>query len=279
MNTIEIETSAGYELSVTIYEAKEANTILIISSATGVKQAFYTKFAEFVSLQGITVITFDYLGIGLSLKKPIKKLKNTASDWGKIDLEAMIQYAQKHYPNQKLNLLGHSIGGQLIGLAKSSKEANKIILVASQSGYWKFWKGMDRVKMWSNWHLLFPILIPIFGYLPSKKLSGMKNLPKNVAKQWGKWCKSKNYLFDSMPAEDLYYKDIHAKMTALSISDDNFAPKEAVDWLVNKYENTDLKRVHLVPKDYNVQKIGHFGIFREKFKDNLWNLLLKEMER
>ena len=50
-------TSTG-KISATLYNAK-GNNLLIIASATGVKQTFYRKFAEFISNNGISVITFD----------------------------------------------------------------------------------------------------------------------------------------------------------------------------------------------------------------------------
>ncbi len=145
MKKAEIKTASGNNISALIYEAGQ-NSVLIISSATGVKQGFYKKFADFVSANGITVITFDYSGIGFSLKQPIKQLKSSVSDWGNNDLEAIIRYTKENYQNAKITLLGHSIGGQIIGLAKSSSEVQKIILVAAQSGYWQLWKGFDRVK-------------------------------------------------------------------------------------------------------------------------------------
>jgi len=119
MKQIEIKTTNLNQITAQIYEA-EKNTVLIISSATGVKQGFYKKFADFVSTNGITVITFDYSGIGLSLNKPIKQIKSSASDWGKNDLDSVIKFTKENYPNAKITLLGHSIGGQIIGLSKSS---------------------------------------------------------------------------------------------------------------------------------------------------------------
>jgi len=278
MTTIEIKTTNGYSITAQIYEAGK-NAVLIIASATGIKQGFYKKFADFVSANGITVITFDYAGIGLSLKQPIKKLKNNAADWGKNDLEAVIKYAKDNYPNTKITLLGHSIGGQLVGLAKSSSHIQKLILVAAQSGYWKLWKGKDKVKMWFNWHILFPTLIKIFGYLPSKKISGMEDLPKNVAKQWSSWGRRPNYLFDEVSEQDLYFNNITAKTVSISIENDFYAPKEAVDWFTQKYQKADVIKLHLKPGDYNTKEIGHFGIFSSKFKMNLWKLLLDEIEK
>jgi predicted alpha/beta hydrolase len=278
MKSVEIETTNGNQITAQIYEA-EKNVVLIISSATGIKQSFYKKFADFVSKEGITVITYDYSGIGLSLKQPIKNIKNDVTDWGKNDLEAIIKYTKKNYPNAKITLLGHSIGGQIIGFAKSSSEVQKVILVAAQSGYWKLWNGFDQVKMWANWHILFPILITIFGYLPSKKITGMEDLPKSVAKQWSRWGRKPNYLFDEVPEQGLFFKNISVKMIAISIENDFYAPKAAVDFLTEKYENAEIKKIHLRPTNYNTKDIGHFGIFREKFETTLWRLLLNEIDK
>lgn len=278
MNIVDIQTNNGNTVTASVYETSK-NAMLIIASATGVKQGFYKKIADFISVNGVSVITFDYSGIGFSLKQPIKQLQNNAADWGKNDLEAVIKYTKENYPNAKITLLGHSIGGQLIGLAKSASQVQKLILIAAQSGYWKLWKGSNKLKMWFNWHILFPTLINFFGYMPSKKISGMENLPKNVAKQWSSWGKKPNYLFDEVLAQDLYFKNISVKTLAISIENDFYAPQKAVNWLTAKYENADIKKIHLNPNDYNTKDIGHFGIFSSKFETNLWKLLLEEIEK
>ena len=154
MKEIDISSPSG-ELSATLFEGTKQDTILIIASATGVKQAYYHKFAEFISGNEISVITFDYNGIGRSLKRPIKELEHDAADWGRQDIESVIQYVMAHYPTSKKVILGHSIGGQLVGLSESSPKLDKVILVAAQSGYWKLWTGMGRLKMWFNWFVLF----------------------------------------------------------------------------------------------------------------------------
>lgn len=275
-----ITTTKGTQVVATIYEA-EKNKVLIIASATGVKQTFYQKFAEFIAEKGLTVITFDYSGIGRTLQASKKTVKATQTDiatWGKNDLEAIIQYVQQHYPSAKITLLGHSIGGQIVGLAKSSLCIQKIILIAAQSGYWKLWKGKDKIKMWLNWHLVFPVLLTLFGYLPSKKIMGMENLPKGVAKQWSGWGRKPNYLFDEIAESELFHHQITTNITSISIEHDFYAPKEAVDELAQKYTNAKVKRMHLTPKAYNVNELGHFGIFRTKFRENVWLLLWNEID-
>ncbi|MEM6864987.1 MAG: alpha/beta hydrolase, partial [Bacteroidota bacterium] len=84
--------SKSNTLWATLFEADSSNSVLIIASATGVKQEYYKKFAQFVANNGVTVITFDYSGIGRSLEKPIKELKTNAADWGQNDLEHVLQF-------------------------------------------------------------------------------------------------------------------------------------------------------------------------------------------
>lgn len=277
MKKIEIISNSEI-LSATFFEGVHNDTILIIASATGVKQEYYQKFAQFIANNGISVLTFDYTGIGRSLKKPIKKYINNAADWGKNDLESIIQYTITKYPKSKKIVLGHSIGGQLIGLSKASMQLDKIVLVAAQSGYWKYWKGIGRIKMWCSWYLLFPIFLSTFGYLKSKKISGMENLPKHVAKQWSTWGKNKDYILSDTSIHQMYYDSISADVTAFSIEDDKFAPVSAVKWMTSQYKNAKKKSIHLKPQDFKVNRIGHFGIFKEKFKDTIWVKILDEIK-
>ena len=38
-----------------------------------------------------------------------------------------------------------------------------------------------------------------------------------------------------------------------------------------------MKRIHWNPKDFDVKKLGHFGFFRSKFKDSIWQAFLKNL--
>ncbi|MGB1031417.1 MAG: alpha/beta fold hydrolase [Flavobacteriales bacterium] len=277
MREVEIISSTGV-LSASVFDNDESEVVLVIASATGVRQSFYTKFAQFVSSRNVTVITFDYCGIGLSLKEPIKELTHSVSDWGTEDLNSILNYSIEHFPTHKKVLLGHSIGGQLVGLSVLSLKMDKVILVAAQSGFWKLWKGIEKIKMWTNWYVLFPFLINVFGYLPSKRISGMENLPKGVAKQWMNWGRNSNYLLGEIPSEQTVFDKLDMDLTAFSIDDDQFAPKRAVEWMTARFSRAKLKSVHLEPQDYGSTKIGHFGIFKDKFKDTLWQLLLNEIK-
>jgi predicted alpha/beta hydrolase len=126
------------------------------------------------------------------------------------------------------------------------------------------------------WFFLFPALTSLFGYLPSKRISGMEDLPKNVCDQWSHWGRHVDYLRSEIPEGQAAYSKIKIPFSSFSIDDDHLAPKAAVDWLAEQYSMANPKRIHLVPSDFNTVKIGHFGVFNKRFKDSIWKLLLSE---
>jgi predicted alpha/beta hydrolase len=251
--------------------------MVVISPATGVKQSFYSAFADFLKQEGFMVITFDFGGIGESKRDNLRRFDTSASDWAKNDLNSVLLFVKENYPELPLNLIGHSIGGQLVGLAPASKYVDKLILVAVQSGYWRFWKGFSKVKMFVYWFMLFPILIRIFGYFPGKRFSSMEDLPKSMALEWSKWGRHPSYLFAYFNEQDLYFNKLKCEIIAYSSSDDFYAPEKSVDWMGYKYTNAKLKRIRLIPQENDLKNIGHFGFFRSKMKMLFWEPVVKDI--
>ncbi|CAL2065232.1 alpha/beta fold hydrolase [Tenacibaculum sp. 190524A05c] len=279
METIELTTPLGYSLSLTKYSPIDSNNkVVIICSATGVLQGYYQNFATFLSSKGRTVYTFDYAGIGGSKKENLKDFDVSLTNWAVNDINSVLNFIKENHPQSQIDCVCHSIGGQILGLTPSNKYITNILLVASQSGYFKFWKGFGKLEMFFNWHILFPVLTSLFGYLPSKKITGMENLPKSMAQEFASWGRKRNYLFHYKKKEELYHHQLNGKITSYSTDNDHFAPRKAIDWMTKKYFNAKITRKHLVPKEYNVKTIGHFGFFKSKFKDSLWNEFLLDLE-
>ncbi|MFN8354846.1 MAG: alpha/beta fold hydrolase [Spirosomataceae bacterium] len=255
-----------------------SSKVVLICSATGVKQQYYEAFSIWLSTQGYTAITFDYQGFGLSLNGSINASKVTALQTGQHDLETVIQYIQREFRPQHLFLIGHSIGGQIIGLPASAPDISGVLLVAAQSGYWRLWPLRSQPRMWLTWHVLMPLLVRLFGYFPGNFFN-MENLPKGFALEWAKWCRSPRYLFDHVPHATESFARIKTRLVSYSFSDDNYAPQAAVDWLTQQYTNAIVTRKHLRLQEVGLTKIGHFGIFREKCADSLWVDFVAEMEK
>lgn len=279
MNAIKIDTPLQYPIAVKEFTPKISNGYcVIIASATGVKQNYYKNFAHFLSDNHYTVYTFDYGGIGESRDKPLSEFVTTASAWAQNDFEWVVKYVKDKNPESKLLVITHSIGGQLIGLVPSNDLFQGIIMVASQSGSWRHWKGFDRIKMQLLWYAMLPVCVKLFGYLPSKKFSRMEDLPKGMALEWSKWCKSPNYHFDHIEDAPDRYNKVNCTIVAYSIENDFYATVPAIDWITKQFKNASLKRIHLEAKNFNTKEIGHFGVFQKKFSDTIWQMLWDDLK-
>ncbi|QTN38683.1 alpha/beta fold hydrolase [Cryomorphaceae bacterium] len=266
-----------HQLVATVFGAEEPKAILVIASATGVLQGFYAKFAQYMQHSGVTTITFDYQGIGKSRDRKMSAFSNNAADWSRQDLASVVGYAIEHNPGVPIALMGHSIGGQMISLTKQPDQVKRIIFVAAQSGYWKHWSGKGRRQMWFNFKVLIPGLSNLFGYLPSKNVTGMENLPKRMAKQWTRWCNSPDYFLSEFPREETNFDHFKGQVSAYSIENDRFAPPAAVEWLYANYSKAEVKYRHLVPAEFGVKDIGHFKIFKDQFQNSIWELLRSDV--
>lgn len=275
----EIATRNNRRIAVSKFSPQQSNAkSIVITSATGVLQKYYAKFAIHFASLGFTVYTFDYSGIGKSQSHAIKQNTCNLQDWA-IDQGLVLEYAKTINPNHNIILITHSIGGQLIGLNPKIKLANAIITVCSQSGYWKLFKGFNRFKMYVFWHIIIPAATPLFGYFPAKTLGLFENLPKRAAYQWRSWGISPNYMLSQFNSSELYFKNVTCNVLALSFPRDWYAPKQAVDWLANQFTNATVDRQHIIPEDLNIEDVQHFGFFRAKYSDSLWVMTNQWIEK
>ena len=54
------------------------------------------------------------------------------------------------------------------------------------------------------------------------------------------------------------------------MSDDAFAPVAAVQALLELYPSSKAELRRVRPAEVGAKSIGHFGFFRESFRDTLW---------
>src|SRR5690242_17733263 len=134
----------GYELAVTRFPAAgEPWATMCIAAAMGVKRDFYAPIAQFFAENGIHALTFDYRGIGGSRRGDLAKLDADVGTWIEKDLAAMLVEARNPDPYLPLLYVGHSLGGQVIGIAPGSEAVRAVVTANAGSGYYRL---NDRMK-------------------------------------------------------------------------------------------------------------------------------------
>src|SRR5690606_4496305 len=203
------------------------------------------------------VLSFDYRGLapaGVPLRM---------ADWGRQDMDTALRQGKALAGGLPLLFIGHSVGGQLFGLAESAVSVRAALLIASQSGYWRFWPGLWRWRRWLDWYLIMPLAIRLTGTLPGALLGGA-TLPGGIAREWVRWCRAPHYLCeeDGTPMRD-HFARLRLPMRFYHITDDDaVAPFRAVRALMGFYPVAGKELRQWSPAQFGLKTLGHVGPFR-----------------
>lgn len=283
MNSFEnvtVTCTDGYSLSGRFYQSKQStkNLPILLCPATGITQGFYHNFIEWLTEQGSDVLVFDFRGIGDSLYSSLRDSNASIQDWGLLDIPAAIQTLLEKTGQEQVNLLGHSAGGQLLGIVSNYDKVAQVIAISGSTGHVKGLKGRTKRMAPVMFNLVFPVSNLIKGYGATKMLGMGENLPKNVAKQWAQFCSKPGYVMNAIGKT--IFEDYHAKVncpiTVYWSSDDEIATEANVKDLLRLYPNANTDMIELEPQKHNHKAIGHMMMFK-KSHQNLWPIMAEKI--
>lgn len=190
--SLSIMTHRKQALAATVYHPKRAvKKAVMIAPATGIKRQFYHNFATYLAEHGFGVVTFDNEGIGDSLTTDLAKSDASLISWGRYDMPAVLDALQDEFADASYHLIGHSAGGQLIGLMPNYESITSVFNVACSSGCIKNMKMPYKLKAKFFMDIFIPINNLMLGYTASDKVGMGENLPKHVARQWRECARAK----------------------------------------------------------------------------------------
>jgi predicted alpha/beta hydrolase len=276
--SVSIAAADGFSIAASEYLPNGSpRAVVVINAATAVRRRYYDRFAQYLASHGFAVVTYDYRGIGDSAPRRLRGFEASMQDWGELDQPAVVAHARHWQPGVPLMLIGHSVGGQIVGLLREPDQVSRVLLVAAQHNYYGLWRPQERYVLWALWTLVMPVASHALGYFPSTAFGLGENLPRGVALEWARWCRSPGALVEAIGgnARERFTR-YRGPLLALSFSDDTkFAPRRAVDGLLEFYVNARREHVHLSPADLGAREIGHFGFFRERTGAGGWPIVLE----
>lgn len=285
METVRFPATDGFELAGTLHgETTTAQGAVLIAPAMGVAQNYYTEFAQWLSRQGLLVLCFDYRGMGASRPSThAQSLRGFEADiltWAQRDAAAALAWLRAQLPEEKpIHWVGHSLGGQILGLLPNRALVQRAVTVASGSGYWRENSPQLKRMVWWLWYVLVPVTLPLAGYFPGKRFRKVGDLPRGVMQQWRRWCLSPHYMMgEGGDALRQHYGALDTPMLSLSFTDDEFMSGRNIESLHSFYSGAPRTMQRFAPADLGVRRIGHFGFFRPQFQGTLWTRLTTWLE-
>lgn len=277
---ITIPTKFNYQLAGTLFMPdlykNDIKTAVMLAPATGIKRQFYKGFATYLAEHGFAVVTFDNDGIGGSLKLNengnVKKSHASLIGWGWQDMPAVLDFLMAEFPNASYHLVGHSAGGQLIGLMPNHDKLTSVFNVACSSGRLKNMALPYQAKARFFLQAFIPANNLLFGYTHTDKVGMGEPLPKNVAKQWGEWCAGQGYIKTAFgkTVHQHFYDKVTTPSLWVNASDDDIANDKNVADMIGVFPNMPVEKHTLIPADYGLKEIGHMKFFSRQ-SQVLWS--------
>ncbi|ASW76127.1 alpha/beta hydrolase [Chryseobacterium piperi] len=278
MEKLTLTTTDHIPIIAHLFSPKNSNNkLLLINSATGVKQHVYFSFANYFSEKGFTVITYDYRGIGLSKPKRMKDFKASMRIWGSEDYKTLTQYIKTHFEGHEKYCLGHSVGALILGMNKDSTMFKEFFFVGTQNAFVGNLKFKTKIEAYLGFGIVQPLATQLLGYFPAHWFGLGESLPKNCAYDWRTLILNKKSTNGLLEKIDDYSKELTQKVFVIRAEDDVWLTEKGVKSLLNTtYPN--LKPTYRLVKTAESEKgeIGHVNFFRS-YNRKLWDIILNEL--
>lgn len=271
VDDIMVPASDGYMLAATLFLPRGAkHTAVLINSATAVPRKIYRGLSTYLAGRGCVVLTYDYRGIGGSRPASLKGFAATMSDWAGLDVSSAVTWMRARYKGIPLAVIGHSFGGQAIGLLPNNDMIARSLMVSAQAAHWALMTPPENYRVYALMNYIGRPVTRLVGYAPGKLGIG-EDLPKGVFLQWSDWMMKKRYYYDDPKLAALAnYGQYTHPVRALSFTDDPWATQPMVELLCSGFTATRPEILSIAPKQVGAEKIGHFGFFKPEFRETLW---------
>lgn len=279
MKELILNTSDQIPLSVKVFEPNNSNgKLLLINSATGVKQQIYFSFAKYLAENGFTVITYDYRGIGESKPEEMSGFKASMRIWGTIDFKTLTDFIQEQYPSYTKFCLGHSVGALILGMNDYSKNFAKFIFVGTQDAFIGNLTFGVAVTALLGFGIALPVMTNFFGYFPAHRFGLGESLPKGVAFDWQTLIlnkKSTSRLYEKI--KENYAEQLNQEAFIIHAEDDTWLTQKGMSNLLkNVYPNLKTEYREIKTSESPKGEIGHVNFFRS-YNKNLWKIVLNQL--
>lgn len=278
MESLTLHTQDNISITAHLFLPEKSNDkMLLINSATGVKQQVYFSFAQFFSSKGFTVLTYDYRGIGLSKPEKMKGFNASMRIWGSEDYKAVTDYIKINFKDHRKYCLGHSVGALILGMNKDSEIFEEFVFVGTQNAFVGNLKFRTKIEAYLGFGIAQPLTTALLGYFPGNWFGLGESLPKNCAYDWRTLILNKKSTNGLLEKINDYSKNLTQKVFVIRAEDDIWLTEKGVKSLLNDtYPN--LKPTYRLVKTSESEKgeIGHVNFFRS-YNKNLWNIILNEL--
>lgn len=274
---VSIPCADGYRLAGRVFRphaGTDLGVTAVITTATGAKASYYWRYADYLASRGVAAVVADYRGIGRSApaggSAGLRAMRTRWHEWGTLDIDAVIAWAEGDGPGRRIVAVGHSFGGIGVCIAPRAAAVERLLMVGAQHAHWRDYAARNPRALF-RWHLAMPAVAAAAGYLPGRRLGWMEDMPRGVAFDWAR---GRANFADTIGRGGREVMErvstLDFDVLAVAATDDPFATGAATERLLGYLRSASIERCSVSPAELGVEEIGHLGVFHERFRGSLW---------
>ena len=237
---------------------------IALHGATGVPQGYYGPLARWLAAhRDAAVLTYDYRDFGRSATRRPRDSTASMADWGVADQGAALDLVCARFPDLPIEVVGHSLGGQYLPWHACASRVERLVALCSGPAHWLAHPPRFMPRVVFFWFLGGPLATALAGYLPGRLLGLGVDLPRNVYRQWRRWCLSPDFnrrdWGAALPEPEL--GAFRGELVLVAVADDEFVPPARVARLAASYPAAArVRRVEVRPDELGLARIGHMKL-------------------
>lgn len=259
---VAVKAADGALSKITVYRegVDPRGPVLLIMPAMGVHADYYEPMAVDCVAAGWNAVTADLRGNGRSNLRVDRGVDFGYHHLVEYDWPATIAAVKEMFPESRLYLTGHSLGGQLsaLYLARRPDDAAGLILIAAGSVYYRGWNfpeslGVLALTQFSR------LISTVLGYYPGRRFGLGGTEARTLIRDWSYQSRTGQYKPAGSPHDfESLLRTLRKPVLAISFEDDGLTPYKAVGHLCGKMPEAVVTRLHVKPRDLGVHELGHF---------------------
>lgn len=212
--------------------------VVVLLPALGVAAGYYGPFVKALAAEGVATLVADFPGQGES--RPLASRKNDFGYAAVSDdvVAATVAVAQERYAGRPLAFLGHSFGGQvaMVNLATHVSAVSALVLIGSGSPYWRGYS--QRFKLLGQTQFI-GAFTALRGFWPGDRLGFGGRQPRRLMREWAHFARRGDLVVERSGSRvEPDFAEVSLPVLAVTLDNDDLAPRGSVDNLVNKLESS-----------------------------------------
>lgn len=230
---------------------------VLIIPAMGVNARAYHRLSEELAERGVTAFIAEHRGGDTS---SVRARRGVDYGYAELlsDMALHLDVLRAHSVGP-LNLLGHSLGGQLatIGLATWFTPGAKLILVASGTVHHRAWGGVRGFGVLVGTQFA-QVVARGFGFYPGHRLGFGGLQGKSLIVDWANAARTGTFHSGSHGVLEHKLAEFELDVLAIHVQGDTMAPRGTTEGLLRKLKHARVRWVNVMPPAEPRKMNAHF---------------------